>query len=347
MSIAKSSPTARHLLFDAQNNLPYTARLENNTLYIRDVFDDTLLNNIFEKYGRPRYVFSDSLSCYRSDLDIDVYAINYWLEQEVEKKLCRCHLPRVENIQTNFSANFLINKKQINRYLTIKLCEIFGVRCNYTWSGIGTEFDLSHILDENKYLNDPRISQMFSNLLTPVKIFEKKWVDSGSSGSINESSVINYGSTEEVWNRGLDQVVSSTAVSLVTESVWTQTAAVFSEKTAYSVLGLTFPLWIGGFNQAQEWHNKGFDIFDDVIDHSYQNRPTLLERCFYAFDLNKDILTDRDLAHDRTMACADRLVANRERLLSDCLEKYNRGVIESWPWDLRDQVLSVMKKPGH
>jgi hypothetical protein len=130
--------------------------------------------------------------------------------------------------------------------------------------------------------------------------------------------------------------VSNSAISIITESVWTQHATTFTEKTLYSVLGMTFPIWVGGVNSATCWKNKGFDIFDDVIDHSYQNLPTLLERCFYAFYLNKDILTDFEKVSTLRKQKLGRLANNRNLLTSGTFRKYNQKEIQKWPNDLQE-----------
>ena len=50
---------------------------------------------------------------------------------------------------TNTAFNFMINKKQINRYLCIKLVEFFKLTSfDYTWSGVDQNFDMSTILEE-------------------------------------------------------------------------------------------------------------------------------------------------------------------------------------------------------
>jgi hypothetical protein len=40
----------------------------------------------------------------------------------------------------------------------------------------------------------------------------------------------------------------------------------------------------------------GYDMFDDIIDHSYDYEPNPFYRLKMAIDLNIDILTNKDLA---------------------------------------------------
>lgn len=124
------------------------------------------------------------------------------------------------------------------------------------------------------------------------------------------------------WNRFLQyQVFGPAAVALISErtDVGTWDSMCFTEKSIYPMLGCNFPIWIGGRLQAQAWQEHGFDVFDDVIDHSYQHRSHWLERAFYALFDNRIILTDVD--HARDMRCWHwrRLMDNRQRVLDNRL----------------------------
>jgi hypothetical protein len=178
------------------------------------------------------------------------------------------------------------------------------------------------------------IDEYWTDILSPIKTFKKKWY-SFTNEKFDESGVTNYGNNIAVWNKHLIDIVSSSAISIISESVDTHIASTFTEKTVYSVLGLTFPIWVGGVNSALHWKAKGFDVFDDIIDHSYQNLPTLLERCFYAFYLNKDILTDLEKLSNLRLQHLDRLIKNRNLMTSNTFTKYNQLSIQQWPDDLQ------------
>ena len=93
---------------------------------------------------------------------------------------------------------------------------------------------------------------------------------------------------------------------------------------------MNFPIWVGGGNcQAEMWKKLGFDVFDDVINHDYQHYDTLLERCVYAFTLNKEILTDIDYATSLRNANIERLKNNRSLILSGKLSDYIKNELET------------------
>jgi hypothetical protein len=122
--------------------------------------------------------------------------------------------------------------------------------------------------------------------------------------------------------------------------VWYQKAAIFTEKTAYSVVGLTFPIWVGGYKQAQAFEKIGFDVFDDIVDHSYQHYDTLIERCYYAFEKNLRLLTDQTHTYNLRNQCMDRLRNNFELLRNLQTQKFCKEQFDTWPEDLQ-----ILMKP--
>jgi len=335
----------RNLLYESISKTQVTSReLTGNILHVWDVIDDATIDNIFQEFGTPKYIFVDSMSQYNSSLDVDVYSVDAWLEAEILNWERNKLVVETSPVVTTHIANFQINKKQINRFLAIKLCEIFSIDVNYTWSAVDKTFDLQHIVQENQNLNDNNINKYWGQLLSPISKFERKWVNVHTDHDFSSSSVEDYGGNLEVWNAGLNDIMSSTAVSIITESVWTQKCATFTEKTAFSVFALTFPIWVGGYNMATEWKKKGFDTFDDIIDHSYESMPTLLERCFYAIYLNLEILTNIELTSALRNKHMDRLIKNRDMLTSENLKNYNRKVISTWPEELQQPALESLHR---
>jgi hypothetical protein len=136
-------------------------------------------------------------------------------------------------------------------------------------------------------------------------------------------------------------VFVGTAVAVITESLTFHQAAVLTEKSMFTILGANFPLWVGGYGQADAWKQVGFDAFDDVIDHSYQYLPTLIERCWAAFELNVDILTNQQLAQQLRINCQDRFRNNQDLLMSGQFFHYCQKEINSWPEPAKSTAVSL------
>ena len=257
---------------------------------------------------------------------------------------------KIDNeVQSTSCFNFIINKKSTNRSLLLKLVEYFKLSTDkYTWYNHSHYFDLSSIILELKVCNDSdnflemtldEYRNFHCELLAPCKL-NGKFIDFPSQ-KCTEISVSNYGGNRWTWLHGLNEIFQKSAVSLISESVEFQKASCVTEKTAYSVLGLTFPLWIGGYGIADAWEKSGLDIFPDIIDHRYQFKETLIERCYYAFRDNLHLLTDLTLVSELRKKCHARFLSNREKLLDGILIRYCRDTVQAWPTELHSMARQI------
>lgn len=313
-----------------------------STLHIYDVFDQFRLDTLLKK-GTPKNILNDHW------IEIElagpkIYTVPLFLENAIEE--CKpWHTVEVDNVETKTVFNFMINKKQINRYLCLKFVELFDLRdYDYTWSGIGPVFDMSPIITEINQLglSLPINSAQQGFLLSSVNIPPKFFYHDNSKS--NNSNIVGVGGYVWVWNNGMCNIFSNSAISLITESVTFEKGAVFTEKTVYAILGLTLPIWIGGYRQADNWKKIGFDIFEDVIDHSYQHRDTLFERCYYAFANNLSLLSDKTNIIQLRKKLLPRLQHNRDLLLNRQLKKYITQEVQTWSEDLQQAVSRVQAR---
>lgn len=248
--------------------------------------------------------------------------------------------------ETQHCFNFIINKKTIPRYLCCRIIEILGLKnYDYTWSGIGRSQDLSAIISELDDLDDrsPLTQEQRNMLLAPIEMKERFFFPDDTKTGISSVSY-DFGSIRQSWDQGLGSIILKSGVSLINETyVNGGKTAVYTEKSMNSVLGLTFPIWIGGSGHADQWKDFGFDVFDDIIDHSYQHLDTLIERCWYAISDNLDILTNIDRIKILRANCHDRLLRNRNLLLNDHLYHWIQLQIQTYPVDWQECVWKVME----
>jgi hypothetical protein len=326
--------------------------------HIFDVFPESFLDELFSQKGKPGSIISDGVLYHHhltNSEDINYYGIPLWLAREVTQWNQSDFNDDIPASKGCF--NVMMNRKQLSRFICLKLIEMFLdiKKSRYTWSGSGREFDCQLIVDEMNHLGDnsPIAVNQKAELLSPVKIkehfikdpkLEKVYASHDGQGRIN------YGTNRASWDI-LKNVFTDTVVSLIVETVpENEKMCVFTEKTFFSVFGLNFPIWIGGYKQAEFWKKMGFDVFDDVIDHSYQDYDTLIERCVYAIKFNLDILTNINLAAELRIKYHDRLLENRNRLFGNCFENYTNSIIDLA--DTRDidglnQAVEVYKGNKH
>ena len=258
-------------------------------------------------------VINDSLSF---NLDISESIKFYTLPLIFEWCLKSLVIPsyyRYDAPITEKCFNFVINKKQLNRYYLIKMIEWFHLSdFDYTYSGIGHDFNLRSEMCEIDDLSN-QLGWRFKKLLLEPVSLPQKWL--GQVDEITNYAMVGTNSEPGKSKNFLVPMISRTAVSLISESYPIHDrAAHLTEKTAYSLSARTFPIWVGGYGIADEMTRMGIDVFDDVIDHSYQYKSTLLERCYYAIASNLRILSDLDFATQQRQKHWHRL----EQQAQDC-----------------------------
>jgi hypothetical protein len=322
-------------LIDIRRQHP--TRIDNNSiLWINDVFDEELLSKWISDQ-EPAYIVNDHFN----SIEIPgkkIYCVPLWTAKEASRIVLA--LSSDQLYQTRHTFNFMINKKQVNRFLCMKFVELFKLtKYDYTWSGAGTNFDLSSVLNELDQLGDrsPLTTQQKSYILSSIQI-PPKFISSPGEEKHSDSH-ITYCGNPWVWKHVVNLMFSGSATSLITESLSFQKGTLFSEKTVFALLGKTFPLWVGGgINQAQEFKKMGFDIFDDVIDHSYQHYTTLIERCYYAFERNLHILSDYDYASKIRESMMPRLEHNQQLIKNKQIDYFCRQQINQWPEELQQAI---------
>lgn len=124
----------------------------------------------------------------------------------------------------------------------------------------------------------------------------------------------------------LDQVIVDSCISLVIETYfdWPDTVA-FSEKT-FRALQLPRPLILYTMPGSVEVLRKfGFDVWDDIVDHSYDSEPNQIQRQIQILD---QLCALRDLAY-----------TNQQLIEFESRAQYNRNILEQlrqqWPSKLK------------
>jgi hypothetical protein len=227
---------------------------ENTVLWMGDTIIYSKLDQLIAKFGNPRHIVNDNNFGHH---DKSIYSLPLFLEKEIQ--LFK-NLNFVDTVETKSCFNFTINKKTENRNLLLKLLEYFKLHTEYyTYSGLCVNVDMIRVIEELKTLEDqnwpPMSTEEYNNfkfiLFAPCNIPSN--IINYPGQVIDNSSIAKYGGNLWTWLNGLDDIFQKTAVSLISESVEYQKVSCVTEKTGYSVLGLTFPIWVGGYGIADAW----------------------------------------------------------------------------------------------
>lgn len=306
---------------------------DEKVLHINDVFDDVILKFGLSLHPDAKLVISDTYTRYQNSNSIPVHCVPMasagvvpGLEAEAMKL--------ESDYTTRYCCNFLINKERLNRFYLIKLWQHFVLDRSgiYTYSGIGRDLNGAWC---KGYLQDLAHSQSpvdLAYMQQPLDI-ATQWFETGST------------SNGAAWNAGVGDMICSSAVSLITEtSFGLEHNTVFTEKTFWSALGLTFPIWIGNSQQANFYQRMGFDIFSDIIDHSYQYQHTLYDRCWRAIHDNLELLTNLDLAKNLRGKYMHRLRHNQNLVMNNDVLTWCRQRIQELPESFAPQWTNFMRE---
>jgi hypothetical protein len=102
------------------------------------------------------------------------------------------------------------------------------------------------------------------------------------------------------------------AVNIVTETEYDTAPGIVTEKTLMAIAAGQIPIVIGHQGIVQHCRELGFDMFDDLVDTSYDTLPNDV-RVEEAVRRNQDLIVgNRDL-----VPYQDRIRANRDYMLND------------------------------
>jgi hypothetical protein len=303
--------------------------LPDDVFVVPGMIEPTVLLNWIEKYGHPAYIVMDQAGDIKID-NLKIYSVplrGLAFSFEKFEQLKQSELLSIPD--TKFCFNFFVNENlNVNKYILIKLVEYFKFDCfDYVLNTDKKLCGIRTLLDQLSQMRDAELLKEFRHkILKPITLDIKH---NKNYKSDEFSCVVNK------WTDNLDLLFNQSAVSLIGEPQGDLTASIFTEKTIFAIMGLTFPIFVGGYGNADYLKQVGLDTFDDIIDHSYQFLPTLSERCFYAFKNNIHILTDLELAKQLRQTHLDRLLKNRDLLYNQILIDHVYKVVDSWPDPLK------------
>jgi Fe-S cluster assembly iron-binding protein IscA len=250
-----------------------------------------------------------------------------------------------QNIQVDWknkttTFNFMINKPRQGRQFLLALIEHFDLQ-NYShalaWKNV--TFDKRSLQSTMK---NELYTKIVDNVAGTIPVTDFRFgpeiaMDRGvkNGGFKNAETYLHLLKTK---------VFEPSCISLITESSFFEKETLHTEKTLMAFYGGTFPIWVGGWKLATYARQMGFDVFDDIVDHSYENYQDPWDRAYYAIEKNLCLLRDFDQAKHLSTQNLSRFGHNVDHLksnpfLKDCLSK-----IERYQDPVRSELLSISKQ---
>jgi hypothetical protein len=206
-----------------------------------------------------------------------------------------------------------------HRYALLSLLKKENIIENVDWSLI-----MGWYYKKN---NDIRnINHFFNDVLTPSEIDECKdeityftQIDIKKSKYESERSWFDdFGDNPNItWKDVYElKTYEDSYVNIVTESCYVQKEIHITEKSMKPFYFYQFPLFLSSFNHVKFLKERyKFDMFEDIIDHSYDNEIDNNKRLLMLINEIKRIHTNKDLFIEFYKKNKERFVYNRNKVL--------------------------------
>lgn len=119
-----------------------------------------------------------------------------------------------------------------------------------------------------------------------------------------------YLNNTDNYNNKLKSIYNDSFVEIISESWYVEPYPFLTEKYLNSVYGQNFPIFIASPGYAKYVRGLGFDIFDDIIDHSYDQINDPIIRMNHAVIKNQHLFKDTQHTKEIWKQCQYRFEKN-------------------------------------
>lgn len=145
----------------------------------------------------------------------------------------------------------------------------------------------------------------------------------------HEYYLINY-------NQNLAPLYHNTFIDIVTDTTFFEPSEFLNDKYVNAILGANFPIFIASSGTVAQLRLMGFDVFDDVINHSYDTIVDHAVRLSQAIELNRHLLTNIELISQLWHTHANRFKKNqqyffnefRQVVATSMIAEFDAGIVE-------------------
>jgi hypothetical protein len=211
----------------------------------------------------------------------------------------------------NSKKTFISLNRHPRAHRLVLLSYLFGN--NYNDHGYITylgqdRFDLPDcILDRISWQFDERHDTIRQSVLDGYKKFYNN----------KELQIIEYENIYPTPNNNVNNFIHrltplyrNSFVEIITESSFAAPSYLVTEKSLNSIYGCNFPIFLSGVGIVDHLRNTGVDMFDDIVDHSYNSIANPFDRIVTAIENNRRLLTDSNYVKQLWVANQHRFEQN-------------------------------------
>lgn len=262
-------------------------------------------SNMFEYYSDKKFILVTSLENLDKEIKSDNCVI-IPMGGDITNQMNRLNEYRIVEQKTKSEKQCISLNRGLRNHRTYLVSLLYGKGLdkftNITY--LGLDESTKTLVDALKYDTslDPMFStidQGFNRFLSINKKFDH--VDIYRESRPNDN-IFNF-------NNSLRGKYQSSFLEFVSETNYNEWSFNITEKFSHSVFGLNFPIIVSSPGYVEFLRNVGFDMFDDIIDHSYDLETDKLKR-LQMMVLNNQELISSDISR--------LFLTHKNRLYSNC-----------------------------
>jgi hypothetical protein len=293
--IAKIYPGTKKIDFDSFSNsdivylhdhMPHAEDLkisiDGNPFYFRNTIIDLFKKHNIEWENKcfisNHYLKFEDFKNFKVDSD------NYFMAKQAEFFVAN-KVPTFICDDIKYKFTFLSNKARYHRVLSSmvisNLFELAEIRYSFNHHHNNHAIAAELLLNTNYNFSFKFLPHQY------LSYFNTYHVDKDSRAVVKFAP-----SCSEAYKFIYNDLFRHSAISIITEPCFLERGSIVTEKTLMAIYSGHFMIWPGAWKLPESVKQIGIDIFDDIIDHSYQYIEHPGNRVVEAFLRNIDLLND-------------------------------------------------------
>jgi len=304
-------PYGRGTCFDDLYKLKFESRIVilNVMDLIIDPFDNTAIDEIkkfCESHPEQNFIIFNLHLGLANELQVPNLYLDTIISSNLTEDLRPCEKKTISNNWLSLNLDTKLHRVMTVSYLLSK---------DYYMNGrITFDIDSPTLVKYDKYKNK---SEIPGNLKEELSIGYQRF----RSKNFNLVKIRNFDKKDDRvatnYNDNLLPVYENIGVEIITGTMFFEKTPVITEKEVQSIFGKNFPIYINGVGMVREMKKLfDLDLFDDIIDNSYNEIDDHFERLAAAIDRNDHLLNGSMNIHELWFDNQKRFEENYQKMNS-------------------------------
>lgn len=251
---------------------------------------EQVIYEIAFKYPNKTFIifnqYMDTKPLYINELLDNVYFVHWSYIMYAYDEYKQINIPNKNNNSRKIGIAF---NRQMREHRTVLVSYLYGLNMQHNMyiSAIIMNNSNCDIMLETgwDFANFDNFKQTIVNGYKQIPHNEVEDFYYDKNGNFSIDNVFNF-------NNNKYSLYQDSFVEIITETLYHVPMGIITEKYLHSVYGRNFPILISAVNTVQHLRDIGFDVFDDVVDHSYDTVVDPIARMEMAIQKNKHLIED-------------------------------------------------------